>query len=167
METEFVVARLLRIVFGGFWAGSAMFMAVILEPRLRALGPAIQGPVMAALTPVLIPVMLISATITLVSGGYLTEKLWVDTDYFFDSGWGRAMLIGIIATVLAYASGVTTSFQSKKMLRMGAAIQGRPPAPKEIAALTKQGALLRLLGRTTAVLTLIAVGTMASARFLH
>ena len=114
-----------------------MFMAVILEPRLRALGPAIQGPVMAALTPVLIPVMLISATITLVSGGYLTEKLWVDTDYFFDSGWGRAMLIGIIATVLAYASGVTTSFQSKKMLRMGAAIQGRPPAPEEIAALTK------------------------------
>ncbi len=113
METEFVVARLLHIVFGGFWAGSAMFMAVILEPRLRALGPAIQGPVMAALTPVLIPVMLISATITLVSGGYLTEKLWVDTDYFFDSGWGRAMLIGIIATVLAYASGVTTSFQSK------------------------------------------------------
>jgi hypothetical protein len=166
METEFVVARLLHIVFGGFWAGSAMFMAVILEPRLRALGPAIQGPVMAALTPVLIPVMLISATITIVSGGYLTEKLWVDVDFFFDSGWGRAIFIGLIATAVAYASGVTTSFQGKKMIRMGAAIQGRPPTPEELGSLTKQGALLRLLGRITAVFTLIAVGTMASARFL-
>ena len=166
MEAEFVVARLLHIVFGVFWAGSAMFMAVILEPRLRALGPTIQGPVMAALTPILVPVMLISATITIVSGGYLTEKLWVDLDFFFDSGWGRAMIIGIVATAIAFASGITTSFQGKKMIRMGATIQGRPPTPEEIGALTKQGALLRLLGRTTAVFTLIAVGTMASARFL-
>jgi hypothetical protein len=166
METEFVVLRLLHIVFGVFWAGSAMFMAVILEPRLRKLGPTIQGPVMAALTPVLVPVMLISATITVFSGLYLMEKRWVSMDVFLDTGWDRAILIGLIATVLAYASGVTTSFQGKKMIRMGAAIQGRPPTPEEMAALTKQSALLRNLGRTTAALTLIAVGTMAAPRFL-
>ncbi len=167
METEFVVARLLHIVFGVFWAGSAIFMALLLEPRLRALGPAVQGPVMVALTPVLVPAMLISATITVVSGIYLTARVWVDVNFFFDSGWGRAIFIGFIATVLAYASGVTTAFQGKKMIRMGAAIQGRPPTPEEIVALTRQGAFLTLLGRTTAVLVLIAVGTMASARFLH
>ena len=136
-----------------------MFMAVILEPRLRALVPTIQGPVMAALTPVLVPAMLISATITIVSGGYLVEMVWVDADLFFDSGWGRAIFIGLIATAIAYASGITTSFQGKKMIRMGAAIQGRPPTPEEMAALTKQSALLRLLGRITAVSALIAVGT--------
>jgi hypothetical protein len=121
---------------------------------------------MAALTPVLIPAMLISATITVLSGLYLMEKRWVSMDVFLDTGWDRAILIGLIATILVYASGVTTSFQSKKMLRMGAAIQGRPPTPEEMAALAKQSALLRNLGRTTAALTLIAVGTMASARFL-
>lgn len=32
------------IVFGVFWAGSAFFLAVLLEPRLRALGASIQRP---------------------------------------------------------------------------------------------------------------------------
>ena len=41
MNAEFVILRLLHILFGVFWTGTALFMAVILEPRLRALGSAI------------------------------------------------------------------------------------------------------------------------------
>ena len=37
MNVEMVVLRLLHIVFGVFWVGSALFLAAILEPRLRAL----------------------------------------------------------------------------------------------------------------------------------
>lgn len=41
MNTEFVILRIIHVVFGMFWAGSAVFIATILEPRLRALGPAV------------------------------------------------------------------------------------------------------------------------------
>jgi len=34
MDTDIIVARILHFVFGVFWAGTAFFMAVILEPRL-------------------------------------------------------------------------------------------------------------------------------------
>ncbi len=40
MNEEFAILRILHIVFGVFWAGSAIFLATILEPRLRALDPA-------------------------------------------------------------------------------------------------------------------------------
>ena len=42
MDIEFVILRILHIGFGVFWVGSALFLVLILEPRLRALGPAIQ-----------------------------------------------------------------------------------------------------------------------------
>ncbi len=46
MDLEMVVLRILHIVFGVFWVGSAFFLVLILEPRLRALGPEIQRPAM-------------------------------------------------------------------------------------------------------------------------
>ncbi len=52
MNEEFVVYRVLHIVFGSFWVGSALFLTIILEPRLRAMGPHFHGPVMGAVTKV-------------------------------------------------------------------------------------------------------------------
>lgn len=166
MATELIIARLFHFIFGVFWAGTAIFMAVILEPRLRALGPAIQGPVMAALFPFMVPAMILSGTITIASGLYLTVNLWGSFDLFLDRDWGRAILVGLVAAILAFASGLTTSVQGKKMIQMGAAIQGRAPTPEEIAGMTRQGARLTLLGRTTATLVIIALVAMASARYL-
>ncbi len=40
MNIEIAALRSMHIVFGVFWAGSAIFLATILEPRLRALDPA-------------------------------------------------------------------------------------------------------------------------------
>ncbi|MDA0988293.1 MAG: hypothetical protein O2783_04030 [Chloroflexi bacterium] len=52
------------------------------------------------------------------------------------------------------------------MIRMGDAIHGRPPTPDEMAGMMRLSARLTLLGRTTAVLVLISLVTMASARYL-
>ena len=46
MDILAVVLRLLHIIFGIFWAGTAFFNVLILEPRLRRMGPAFQNPVM-------------------------------------------------------------------------------------------------------------------------
>ena len=166
MDADIILARILHFAFGVFWAGTAFFMAVILEPRLRALGPTIQRPVMVAIFPVMVPAMMLSGTITIASGLYLLVNLWGGMDVFLDSDWGKAIFVGLIAAALAFASGITTSVQGKKMIRMGDAIQGRAPTPEEIAGLTRLSSQLGLLGRTTAVLVLIAIVAMASARYL-
>jgi hypothetical protein len=166
MEADIITARILHFVFGVFWAGTAFFMAVILEPRLRALGPTVQRPVMVAIFPVMVPAMMLSGTVTIASGLYLLVNLWGGMDVFLDAEWGRAIFGGLIASTLAFASGITTSIQGKKMIRLGDSIQGRPPTSEEMADLMRLLSQLGLLGRTTAVLVLIAIVAMASARFL-
>src|SRR3990170_860845 len=56
----YTTLRMLHIIFGIFIGGAYLFIVPILEPRLRRLGPAIQGPVINALMPVLTPVMMVS-----------------------------------------------------------------------------------------------------------
>jgi uncharacterized membrane protein len=167
MNVEFVVLRLIHIVFGVFWAGSALFMAIILEPRLRALGPAIQRPVMGAIVPMVGRLVATSAVITMVAGIYMALRLrWGHLDQFLDTGWGWAILIGFVASVLAFSSGITTLVLADRVGRLGREIEGRPPTPEEAGQMQRLAARLPRLGRTTAALVLIAVGAMASARFV-
>ena len=167
MNEEFVILRILHIDFGVFWAGSAIFLATILEPRLRALGPAVQGPVMRALIPVMVPAMLFSATITIAAGITLALRLrWDDLDSFLNTGWGWAILIGFVASMVAYTIGMMTSAAGRRMVALGASIEGRPPTPDEGARIQQLGSRLTLYGRANAVLVIIAVVSMASARFV-
>ena len=101
MNEEFVVLRILHIVSGVFWTGSAIFLATILEPRLRALGPAVQGPVMRALMPAML-----FCNHRDHSGRRTTLALrlrWGYLDRFLSTDWGWAMLIGFVASMLAFA----------------------------------------------------------------
>ena len=96
MNIEMVVLRLLHIVFGVFWAGSAVFFAFVLEPRLRALGPAIQRPVMGSLSRVMGPALGGSGAITIAAGITLALRLrWNTLDRWFDTGWGWAHPAGL------------------------------------------------------------------------
>ena len=167
MNAEFVVLRILHIVFGVFWAGSAIFLATILEPRLRALGPAVQKPVMKALMPVMVPAMLFSATITIVAGITLAFRLrWNHMDSFLDTGWGWAILIGFVTSMIAYALGMMISAAGKRMAALEASIEGRPPTSEEDERLHKIVSRLAFYGRSNGVLVVVAVGSMASARFV-
>ena len=164
---EDVILRILHIVFGVFWAGSAIFLATMLEPRLRALGPAVQGPVMRALIPVMVPAILFSATITIAAGITLALRLrWDHLNRFLDTGWGWAILIGFVASMIAYAVGMMIATAGRRMAALGASIEGRPPTPEEGGQLQALGSRLTLYGRSNAVLVVIAVGSMASARFV-
>ena len=130
MNVEFVIVRVVHIGFGVFWAGSALFMAIILEPRLRALGPAIQRPVMAALVPVMGPAMAISAIITMGAGVYLVIRLRGSRlDEFFDTGWGWAIFIGFVASVAAFAAGLTTMALAEPHAAHGQGDGGAPSNP--------------------------------------
>ena len=160
MDYVMVSLRIVHIVAGVFWAGSAFFLALILEPRLRVLGPAIQRPVMG-------PALGTSAIITMSAGIWLALRLrWGHLDKFFSSEWGYAILVGFVASLLAFSTGVASGVISAKMANLGRAIEGRPPSPEEGAQLQLLAGRLTRLTRAMAVLVFIAVGSMASARFL-
>ncbi|MBO05287.1 MAG: hypothetical protein CL731_09800 [Chloroflexi bacterium] len=47
MDAEIVILRLLHIVPGAVWVGSAIFLAFVLQPALKVTGPPHAGAVMA------------------------------------------------------------------------------------------------------------------------
>ena len=154
MNIEMVVLRVLHILAGVIWAGSAIFLAAVLDPRLKALGPDTQRRVMGALAPGLRIALDGSAAVTILVGLALVIRL--ERNLFdLSSGWAWAILIGIVTSVVAVASGAVAISASK-----------RAAAAEEDAEAGRLSAKATMLGRITAVLVVIAVASMASARFV-
>lgn len=166
-DVEFLVYRILHIVFGSFWVGSALFLTIILEPRLRAMGPNFHGPVMGAVTKVAGPTLLGSGAITVVVGIIMVYRMRSGTfDHFFDTGWGWAITIGFVTAVAALIIGSVVARTSNHLRSMAGAIQvaGRPMTPGEEAQMGTLSTRLVMLARIAAALVLIALGAMASVR---
>ena len=158
MDMEMVVMRVLHILAGVIWAGSAIFLAVVLDPRLRALGPDIQRKVTAALAPPLRIVLDGGAAVTILVGILLVYRM-DRLDNLFDTNWGLAITAGLVASILGLASGIAAMSTTKKLIGSG---QGAD----EQADVDSLSARATLLARTTAALVVIAVVTMAAARFV-
>ncbi len=168
MDPLMVSLRVFHIVFGTILVGNAVFLALILGPKLRVLGPPVQGPVMSALMPLFIKVQATSVVVIYVTGVYITLKLLGSSlDTFFSTGWGWAILFGTIATIAATIVGFGISVPtSNRMNNLGRSFQGRPPTPEEMGQMQRLGARLTTLGNINAVLALIALGAMAAARYV-
>lgn len=170
---EFVVLRLLHIVSGAYWVGASVFLAFILEPTLTEMGPSVKGPVMMRLSKRIAISIFTAAVITVVMGVVLSLRLKSGAlDTWFDTGWGYAILLGFIASILAVITGSMTGQTVQQMSKMTARAQARskdddgPPPREVLARMQALGKRLTNLSRSTAVLTVIGVGTMASARFV-
>ena len=163
-----VVLRILHIVFSLFWVGIVFYMILILMPRLRALGPTIQNPLMKALTPVQTRYILVSAIVTVLSGVALTLIMrWGSLGMLFSTGWGWSMVIGFITTLVAAILGFGVVIPTgRRMEAIGSSIKERPPKPEEAQQLQKLGARMGTLLFTNSILLLIAVVTMSVARFV-
>lgn len=168
MDALMVTLRVLHIVFGVFWVGTTFYLVLILLPRLRALGPTIQNPVMQALGTVQIPYMVTSAIITILSGVALTLIMRWGTLYtLFTTGWGWSMVISFVTTLGAAIIGFGIVIPTGRRLEaLGNSIRERPPKPEEAQQLGQLSARMGTLMVTNFVLLLIAVGTMAVARFV-
>ena len=158
MDFEIVTMRVAHILAGVIWAGSAIFLAAVLDPRLKALGPDVRRKVMASLAAALRVVLEGGATVTILVGLALVIRMGRFDD-LLDTGWGWAMMVGLVTSVLALASGVVA------MLTWKRAAGGGSSTP-EGAEADRLSARATLLARSTAVLVIIAVGAMASARFV-
>ncbi len=162
------VLRIVHIFFGVFVAGYYLFMVPILMPRLKRLGPAIQGPVMQALMPILTPVMATTAFVIVGTGVAMTLILRQgNLGTLFTTGWGWAIIVGFVLTLAAIvlAFGFITP-AGLRADRLGRSIEGRPPTPDEAQQLGRLSTRIETLSRVNFVLIIIVLLAMLLARYM-
>ncbi len=171
MDWYQVILRVVHILMGTFWVGSAIFFFFFIEPSVKELG-ATGEKFMGHLTekkkmPI---VFMISSALTVLAGILL---YWRDSGGF-DLDWvtsptGLGFTVGGVAAIMAFAAGLI--FIKPTVERMGVIGQqvvagGGPPNDAQGAELQKLAGKLTTVGRIDLVLLTIAVVAMATARFL-
>ncbi len=162
------VLRIVHIIFGIYVAGSYLFLVPILEPRLRRLGPSIQGPVMRAIMPPLAVVNGISFVALIGTGVAMTLMLRAGAlDSLVTTSWGWVIVIGLLATLGATFVGFGLLIPTGiRMDKLGSGIAGRPPSPEEGRQLHALSNRVEALSRANFALIVIALATMIVARYV-
>jgi len=168
MTTTILILRVLHIGFGAFWVGTDAFLTFLLLPRLRTLGPDIERQVIAAIMRFLPPVLMVSSLVTFVSGIFLTGIMrgW-NLNWVFSSGWGTAIFVGFVGTVLALIVGFglipPLTMRAGKLER---SFEGRQPTTTETEELGRLSSRVTMLAKLNSVLLIVVVLSMAVARFV-
>lgn len=164
-----LVLRFIHIVGGVFWVGAVFLMVGFIFPTVRAAGPQ-GGRFMQELQRRRMSVFINAAAgLTMLSGFIMYGRMIAATD----GAWGstRAGMtfgIGGLATVLAAIIGGSIGRNGKKLAKLGESIQasGGAPSAAQTAEMTALQARMGAAMRVVAVLLLVAVTTMATARYL-
>jgi uncharacterized membrane protein len=161
--------RLIHIVVGVFWVGTALFVATILVPAIRAVGPTGGAVMREVMEKRKLPVVLTTASfITIISGSILA---WRDAGAlgfrWFESGAGLGFGIGAVAAIIGTIIGLGVNMPTGKkisaiMSRVLA--ESRPPSEQEATQLRMLQGRMTTASRFTAVLLLLATALMATAR---
>lgn len=170
MTVELFVLRLVHVLGGIFWVGSAVFTTLFLAPALAASG-ANAGPIMAALRQRrLMTYLPIAAVLTIASG---LRLMWL-TSAHFSSGYlatptgGTFAGAGAAATVAFLVSLLVARPAALRSAQLGGALS-KAPEP-ERASIAAELARLRRRNElaSTVVVVLLVAGAagMAVARYL-
>ena len=166
-----VILRIIHIVGGVFWVGSALFGALLLAPALRAVGPG-AGPVMNQLVKVRkMPVLMMTSGIaTMIAGIWL---LVIDSagqpGVWMRSGTGRTFAIGGAMAIVAFLLGMAVNMPvSKRLAAIGAAAgaRGGPPTPEEQAEVQRLQGRMSVASQAVTLLLVLATSAMAIARYV-
>jgi len=166
-----ILARLLHVVAGTFWSGSAILLAGFLLPAVKAAGSA-GAPVMRQLTAVrkLPEILLATAAVAIASGAYL---YWIASGAL-QATWlyswsGSVYTFGALAALTAFMVGIGINIPSAN--RMGALMaklhaSGEQPTTEQSRMLSRLALRLVRGNRAVAVLLIAATAAMAVARYL-
>jgi hypothetical protein len=166
-----LVLRIIHIVAGVFWVGSAMFAALLLAPALRGAGPA-SGQVMNQLVKVQkMPIaMMISSLLTIAAGIWL---MMIDSagsaGVWMKSSTGRTFGLGAVLAILAFVLGMTVNSPAAKRLGAlgaAAAARGGPPTAEEAAQMQRLQGRMSVASQIVTLLLVLATGAMAIARYM-
>src|SRR5262245_48978699 len=152
-----ILFRLIHILFGVFWAGTAIFNAAFLIPTVRALGPA-GGAVMQEIAQKRkLPIyFFVSGILTVLSGFglYWHDSAGMTNGFMRSRGgmtFGAGGVIALITLLLGIFVITPTAIRASK-LGAAMAAAGKPPAPEQVAEMQQLQAKLGTLGWIAAVL---------------
>jgi len=165
-----IVLRLIHIVSAILWGGGVIYLALFIVPAVKALGPD-GGKFMQQLsrTNKMPLIMTISATLTVVAGILLIERLsggfrseWFGTQH------GIVISIGGTFAIIAYIIGLTVNRPTvAKIASIGQTIaqKGGPPSPEQAQELQRLRTKLFSAVNITAWLVFGAAVAMSIVRY--
>ena len=170
MDIVLLIARVLHIFAGVFWAGAIIFMARFLFPAIEDSGPA-GGQIMQALAKRgLMAAMPAAAIVTVIAGIYLFYRVSAGFDgIYMGSGPGITYSIGGLSAIIALILGATTVRMSmEKVLKLAETLPSTPEASRgsvmaEMNALRTRGVKA---SKVVTVLLVITVFCMAIGRYV-
>jgi MFS family permease len=166
MQFILIVLRLVHIAAGAFWAGSALFIALVLLPGVRKAAPGGERNLpMAAIS----QAMSLAALLTTIAG--LLLYAWASR---FAWGWivsplGIGLTLGSLAGLAAFLLGLlSTGPTAARIGALAGQIQaaGGPPKPEQAAELGHLQAKLATSSTVSTILMTAALALMAVARYL-
>jgi hypothetical protein len=169
-----IVFRIVHILGGVLWVGSAFLVAVFIEPTVAAIGPA-AGPFMSHM----IEKLKISIVITALGGLTVLGGLilyWHDFHVYYDGTLGSfvshrigfVFTVGAVSAIIALFGGVLGIKPAAE--RLGALSKeigagGGPPTPEQQGEMKQLMERMRFFGRFDLVFLIIAVLAMSTARY--
>ena len=170
MDVYMVVLRIVHILAGVFWVGSALLIFYFIQPAAREVGPG-AGPLMTHLVQNkrLPDVTLGAAGLTILAGllMYWRVSNGLDTDWI-SSSYGIAITVGAVSAIAAVAIGasiVRPSMAKAGQIAQSAAAAGGP-TPEQGAEIQALQQRVRVAGNIVTPLLILAVVAMASAQYL-
>ena len=166
-----ILFRIIHVLAGVFWVGTAVFTAAFLIPTVRAVGPA-GGPVMQQLAQVRkLPMYLMTAMfLTLLSGiGLYSKASGGFSNAWMQSGPGMTFgLGGALALIASIVGLVVVMPTTKRAGALAAAIQtgGKPPSPEQVAEMQRLQARAGRGSALGAALLVLATTAMAVGRYI-
>ena len=167
MNTLIIVLRLIHIIGGVFWVGTALLFNFFLTPSIRASGEVGQkflGHLISTKTH-LGEVHGISAILTVLAGASL---YWIDSGGFTSawtrSGAGLGFGIGGNFGFLGVISSILNAIPLRTLAETAAQIQGSP-TPEQMDKIQAAQKRLGVVGRIDSAVLIIALICMATARY--
>lgn len=168
MDWLALLFRLIHVPAAIVWAGGAIYLSLYIEPTIAKLGPDADKFVEEVFVKRRTSMFFaIAATLTVVGGAYLYVRdagglqLWTSTT-------GIVFTIGAIAGILAWLSGAVILGPTVKRVGSLAAqmkAAGGLPSADLIGQMAAAQARLKLISQVDTVLIIVAVLTMATARY--
>lgn len=171
MNTQLLILfRVVHVVAGTLWAGTAIFYFFLVEPAAKALGPNTSKFMQALIEKRRYPLyMNIASALTILAGALLywntsggLQMVWIQ------SGPGLGFTIGSVAAVLAYLVGFfLLRPRAGRLGELGQQIgrSGGAPDRVQAAELQKLDQEMRSIERIDVILLTISLIMMATARY--
>lgn len=166
MNILIIILRVLHIVAGVFWVGTAMFSTFFLTPAMAASADSGRALMDYLMSKARLSVRMSAASGTTVLAGAILY--WIDsaglTSAWTTSGPGLGFGIGALLALLGMGLGSMVGARAKKMGQMATFTQGKP-TPAQLAEMQDAQKAMSQASLWSTIALIISLACMATARY--